>query len=444
MSVATGGAPLPRAQDAASAPVVARRGVMALPLLAPFQVRSFRFQYPADLLTSWGFEMENVILGWYILVATGSVVWLTAFASIQYLGTLLAPLIGMAGDRVGHRPVLCAMRICYALLAATLMIFGLSGWLSPTPVFVVAACSGLIRSSDLAMRNALVAETMPLDRFTAAMGAARTTSDSARIVGSLAGAGLFAMLGLGYAYLAITLFYLCGFLLTLGVGGPRQRTVLAADASLWRDLREGLNYVWDTPCSLAALWLAFLVNLTAFPLTSGLLPYVAREIYHINQTGLGSLVASFAAGALVGSIVVSLGNRLIRPARMMIVAALVWYVMLAVFVWMPGPVSGGAMLVLAGFAQSLSMVPMAVMLLHSAGARFRGRVMGVRMFAIYGLPLGLLPAGALIDRIGFVPTVSLYCLIGLLATAAIALHWRAHLWPLLAPANNPSPPRAIG
>ena len=32
-------------------------------LLAPFQVRSFRFQYPADLLTSWGTEMENLILG---------------------------------------------------------------------------------------------------------------------------------------------------------------------------------------------------------------------------------------------------------------------------------------------------------------------------------------------------------------------------------------------
>jgi hypothetical protein len=94
------------------------------------------------------------------------------------------------------------------------------------------------------------------------------------------------------------------------------------------------------------------------------------------------------------------------------------------------------MLMLAGFAQSLSMVPMAVMLLHSAGPRFRGRVMGVRMFAIYGLPLGLLPAGALIDRISFVPTVSLYCAIGVLATLAIALRWRADLWPLSAPANR--------
>lgn len=39
-------------------------------MLAPFRVRSFRFQWPADLLTSWGSEMENLVLGWYILVET--------------------------------------------------------------------------------------------------------------------------------------------------------------------------------------------------------------------------------------------------------------------------------------------------------------------------------------------------------------------------------------
>ena len=136
--------------------------------------------------------------------------------------------------------------------------------------------------------------------------------------------------------------------------------------------------------SLAAMWLAFLVNLTAFPLSNGLLPYVAREIYHVDQTGLGYLVASFACGALLGSIAVSITARSLRPARMMIVFAVVWYMILLGFVQMPGARGGAAMLALAGFAQSLSMIPMAVMLLHGATAQFRGRVMGVRMLAVYG------------------------------------------------------------
>ena len=403
-------------------------------LLAPFRVRSFRFQYPADMFTSWGSEIETLILGWYILAETGSVLLLTLFGSLQYFGTLVAPVFGMAGDRLGHRAVLCAMRASYAVLALLLMVLAFTATLRPLHVFIIATIAGLVRPSDLAMRSALVADTMPPDRFVSAMGAQRTTSDSARIVGTLAGASLFAALGLGPAYAAITGFYLIGLVLTLGVGGARHTTHLTARNSLWRDLREGLAYLWDTPSSLAALWLAFLINLTAFPMTSGLLPYVARDIYHVDQTGLGYLIASFAFGSLLGSILIGIIGRAVRPARMMIIFAIAWYAMLLVFVRARDPTSGSLTLISAGLAQSLSLVPMSALLLHGAGA-YRGRVMGMRMLAIYGLPIGLLAAGALIDRIGFVPTATLYRLVGIMLTVLIALRWRAALWPLHAQAN---------
>jgi len=403
-------------------------------MFAPFRVKSFRFQFPADLLTSWGIEMENLVLGWFILVETGSVLLLSLFWALQYLGTLLAPLFGMAGDRIGHRAILCAMRVVYVMLALVMTALATSGVLRPIHVFVIATASGLLRPSDQTMRNALIAETIPLNSLMPAMGISRTTQDSARIAGSLVGAGLFAVFGMGAVYIVISLFYASGFLMTLGVGG-RRRGRETAQPPLWRDLIDGLAYVWDTPVSLAAIWLALLVNLTAFPLTGGLLPYVAREIYHIDQTGLGTLVASFALGSLVGSIAVSFAGRLLRPARMMIVFALAWYACLLAFAQMPEPASGRIALVLAGMAQALSLVPMSVLLLHSAGERYRGRVMGVRTLAIYGVPPGLLAAGALIDHIGFAATVSVYCVVGSVLTALIAVRWRGDLWPLSAPAN---------
>lgn len=411
--------------------------LVRLTTFGPFQVRSFRFQWPADLLTSWGFEMENLILGWYVLAQTGSVLLLTLFGSLQYVGTLIAPLIGMAGDRMGHRIVLCAMRAYYAVLAFALMALAFGGVLRPEYVIIIAALSGLVRMSDLAMRNALVAETVPVERFVSAMGAERMTSDSARAVAPLVGAGLFATLGMGRAYLAIVTVYVLGFLLTRGVGGSRGVHVsTGARSSVWRDLRQGLAYVWDSPTSLAALCLAFLVNATAFPFTSGLLPYVAREIYHIDETGLGSLISAFAVGSLAGSLVVSLASRVLRPGRMMIVFAVAWYCVLMVWGFVPGASGGRTALLVAGFAQSLSLVPMAVMLLHGAG-EFRGRVMGLRMMAIYGLPFGLMAAGELIDRIGFPATTVLYGTIGIIATVLVAWHWRRALWAHEAPANAP-------
>src|SRR5205814_7634478 len=205
--------------------------------------------------------------------------------------------------------------------------------------------------------------------------------------------------------------------------GRRRRidAALIGRPSLWRDLAEGLAYIWDTPLSLSAMWLAFLVNLTAFPLTSGLLPYVAKDIYGLDQTGLGTLVASTAFGSLLGSVAVSLAGRMIRPARMMILFALAWYAALLIFAQMQGPMGGRLALTLAGFVQRLSLVPMSVMLLTSARERFRGRVMGVRRLARYGVPTGLRIAGVLIERIGFGWTASVYCLIGLVLTGSIAL-----------------------
>ena len=59
---------------------------------------------------------------------------------------------------------------------------------------------------------------------------------------------------------------------------------------------------------------------------------------------------------------------------------------------------------------------------------FSVRVMGVRTLAIYGLPIGLMLAGVLIDRVGFPLTNTLFALVGLLLTVAIGLRWRDVLW----------------
>ncbi len=408
--------------------------------LAPFRVRNYRFQWPADLLTSWAFEMETLILGWYVLVETQSVVLLTVFASLTYIGTLIAPMFGVVGDRIGHRDLLAMMRATYAVLAGTLMTLALTGYLTPLYVFVIVAIMGLVRPSDLGVRGALVATIMPHDQLIGAISISRTTMDTARIAGALSGAGLFAALGMGPAYMAIVSLYVAATLLTLCVVAPSRPhpADAAVDGALrrspLRDLREGVAYVWTTPRMRAAVWIAFLANLTAYPLSNGLLPYIAREIYGTNQTGLGYLSASFAVGSLVGSILLSVIGG-IRVARLMIAATVMWYAALLVFAQIQTVPAAIVFLWLAGFAQSLTMISIAVILMRTASEHFRGRVMGVRMLAIYSLPLGLLAAGSLIEAIGFAATATLYPAAGLTLMLAIVLHWRADLWHLHAPAN---------
>ncbi len=410
---------------------------MSSTLLSPFRVRAFLLQWPADLLAYCAIEMEILMLGWYILTETKSVLLLSIFGALRYLGTLIAPMFGMAGDKFGHRNVLCAMRALFAVQAIAMTILTFAGWLGPVPIFIAATLAGLVRPSDLAMRGALIAAIMPKDELMGAMAVAQTTSDGSRILGPLLGAALIVAAGMGLSYLAISLCYTVGLMLTAlgGAGSVHRRAGGVGHASFTREVVEGLGFVWRTPCLHAGMWLAVLVNATVIPLTGGLMPYIARDVFHLDRMGLGVLLACFSTGALIGSVLVNLIGQGLPAARLLILAPLVWSIMVLVFVLMPNPYAAGVMLVAAGISQSFFMVPLAVMLLRVSGEQYRGRVMGVRMFAIYGLPLGLLLAGVLIERIGFDAMARSYCAFGFAATVGIGWWWWRAMWPLDAQGN---------
>ena len=403
--------------------------------LAPLRVKSFRFQWMADLLTSWAFEMETLTLGWYVMTQTGSVLMLTVFGSLQFLGTLAAPGFGVFADRLGAGTMLCAMRASYAALATVLMGLALAGLVTPTWVLVLATVGGLVRPNDIVMRNTLIGDTIPAAHLMGALALSRLTQDSARIGGALAGAGLSAALGLGRTYAAVSLVYMASLALTFGVSrrAPLPDPAAAHRASMaatsgWRDVLNGLRYAVSTPALLGIMLLAFTINLTAYPISSGLLPYAAERVYHVDARGLGLLAASFSVGALTGSLAMVLTGGPRQPARATLVFTALWYALLAGFAHVERMGVGMATLLGAGFVQSIGMISMSATMLADAAPGFRARVIGVRMLAVYGLPLGLLAAGLLIARLGYAGALTVYTTLGLAVTILIGLVWRASLW----------------
>src|SRR5262249_33715331 len=135
--------------------------------------------------------------------------------------------------------------------------------------------------------------------------------------------------------------------------------------SPWRELWEGMVLVWNTPRLLAIVWYAFLFNFAVFPLTNGLMPYAARDIFLTEEKGLGYLMASVALGAFIGSLGMTRSGMRVELAQLMIVAAVVWHILVLIFAQTKTLEAGAAMLVLCGFAQSLTMVCHTVILLSA-------------------------------------------------------------------------------
>ncbi|MCZ6538226.1 MAG: MFS transporter [Chloroflexi bacterium] len=389
---------------------------------AAFGIKSFRFQWSADAMTTWGSEMETLILGWYILVATDSPFLVGVLGALRFSGTLTAPMVGVIADRMSRKVMLLLLRTGAGLSAVALLLLAAFDVLEPWHVFVIAGVGGFFRPADNVLRQALIADTVPRDMLMNASGLARTTQDSARIVGALLGAALLSQLGLGWAYVGVTFFYVASVLLGLGIRSVKP-AVAIKHVNPVTDLKDGVRYMMKSPVIQPIMFVAFLVNLTAFPLTNGLLPVVARDVYGSDENGLARMVAVFAVGALAGSLAMAALVKSRRPERFMMFAMVGWYVLLILFAGTESTSVGLPLLALIGASISFSMISMSVVLMMFTKFEMRGRVMGLRMLAVYGLPMGLIVGGWLIERYGVQVAITGYAVGGLIATGLSVLRW---------------------
>lgn len=379
--------------------------------------------------------METLILGWYILSETNSVVLLTIFGALRFIGTLIAPWFGLAGDRWGRRRIMYLMRGFIMFLSIIIMVLALFNMLNPYLILIISFFAGLVQSSDILMRNSLIGDSIPANMIMNASSFAKMAQDGARLIGALTGASLFSALGLGVAYIFVVIINFFSVLLTMGVSTAHPRFD-GVDKSLrpqesvsqLKELRDGFSYIWNSPAVLAIISLAFLANLTAFPISHGLMPFIAKEVLLTDENGLGHLLAAFSLGSLLGSCILAWTISQKYSNKIMMIGMITWYVMLAMLALAQSKEMALLILALVGIGHSLATVSMAAALLGVTDQLVRGRVMGVRMLAVYGIPLGLVSSGVLIEGIGFIPFLLSYVIIGITITFLIGLKWRSAIW----------------
>src|SRR4051794_30064738 len=163
-------------------------------------------------------------------------------------------------------------------------------------------------------------------------------------------------------------------LLTFGVARrptPPGSRLAGVKPSPFRELLEAARAVWQVPTQFAAMVMAFVVNVTGYPFTLGLLPYVARDVYGTSQVGLGYLVASAASGCILASLILTGMRGAVQPARVVIVFSFVCHALIIVFGQVTGLAGGLLLLPVIGAAQMLCLLPMSVLLLRDAPPALR-------------------------------------------------------------------------
>lgn len=417
---------------------------------AALRQRDFRFVWSSEMLHLWAHEMENLVLAWFILSETGSPLQVGLIGATRFAGTLLAPLYGAIVDRFDRRKVQIFARVMSTVLAATLMTLVLTDVFVAWHAFVIVGLGSLAQMLGILANQALSADTVATGQLNNAMGLNRATTDLARISGSLLGGGLMSALGLGPAYIGVVTLYLAATVAASMIS--RRPRVIAAGANTetagsgyYGQIAEGVKYVREHSILAGLLFFAFLIEFTTFPLVNELMTVMGEELFGADETGVGVMRAVASGGALLGALVTGAYPGIANPSRLLLITVIAWHLLT---VPLALDMSFGMALPLLfawGIFAGASFVALMVGLLQMTEVRLRGRVMGLRVLAIYGLPLGLLMGGWLAEEFGARTMITVHGLLGLGLTLVAVAVWPV-LWrgtgPLTGPADSQPAGRA--
>ncbi len=401
-------------------------------LFSVLRHRDFRYVWSSQMLHLWGNEMENLVLAWFVLVETDSPLLVGLIGAVRFGGTLLAPYYGAVVDRFDRRNIQVFSQALSVVLASTLMTLVLTDVFVTWHAFVIVSLSSFASTLGIVANQALSADTVPSKQLNSAMGLNRATIDFARITGSLLGGGLMSALGLGPAYIGVVALYVAstlaaalisrqGTLHTNGEGGSEEQ------AGYLKHISQGVGYVREHSILAGLLFFAFLIEFTTFPLVNELMTVLGEELFDADENGIGIMRAVASGGALLGALITGAAPTIANPSRLLLISVTIWHLLTVPLVI---DVSLGAVLPILfvwGIFAGISFVALMVGLLRLTNIGMRGRVMGLRALAVYGLPMGLLMGGWLAEEFGATTMVITHGLLGLGLTLVAAAVWPS-LW----------------
>ena len=392
--------------------------------LGAFRYPAYRRVWAAGALIALAAWTERLAVGWLVLTKTDSV-FLTAasLAARQAPGLIAAPLAGAISDRLPRWRLLGIAAAFRALILALLAVFALSGLEPLWVAFALVALAGVGHSFEIPATQALVTDTVPRR---SAMHAVTLQSAGARGVGALGGligGVVIAAYGVPAALLAGAFVSLIGGLVvgTMRRTAPRRPPIRSRNASVLRDVADGLRVMFAIPLVRTLLGLALLVEMFGFAYQS-VLPAVARGVLQVGEVGLGLLSTMAGFGSLAGVIALTAAGGVRRRGRLLIGIILGYGAFLSAFA-ASGVFPLSLVLITGVGAMAAAFDAMQWILLQQhVPDRMRGRAIGGWVFAIGFGWMGYLALGGAAQTFGvqwaLAATGALVALTGIAAAAA--------------------------
>ncbi|MDE2779729.1 MAG: MFS transporter [Chloroflexota bacterium] len=356
--------------------------------------RNFALVWSSVWTVQTGNQMEALILAWYVLEVTGSPLLVGLIASARMGLNFLAIFSGAIADRLPRHRLLAFVELVMTCFGASVLILMLTGFLQVWHLFAITLSAGLVRIFQMPSAQALIGDTLPPDKISNGAALSSMAQNLSTILGPFVGGLLYKTWGPEGGYIGVALLYftssICAFFVR-----PVRVTESQPRGSVLGTVMEGLRYVKGQQVLWATLAIAVIINLTGWPFHTALLAIFASNVLETGPDGLGLLTASFGIGALAGSLGWATFRNLQHIGKLMILSVVVWHGSMLVFALSSNLYLSLAILLVTGLAFSSTQVMMLTAMLRTTQADYRGRVLGLRVLAIYAYAFGGAGAGFL-------------------------------------------------
>ncbi|MET0433462.1 MAG: MFS transporter [Cellulomonas sp.] len=392
---------------------------------------NYRLWFAGALVANVGTWMQRVAQDWLVLTDlsddSGLAVGITT--ALQFAPTLLlSAWAGVLADRVNRRKLLMITQGAQGVLAFGLGALVLSGHAQLWHVYLFALALGAVAALDQPVRQTFVAELVPANRLSNAVGLNSTSFNAARLIGPGVAGLAIAAVGTGWVFVINGVSFAATILALVLMRTGELHTMPVAPRAKGQ-IREGVRYVRGRSDILVIMAVIGVVSTFGlnFQMTSALM---ARAEFGKGAGEYGILGSVLAIGSLAGAL---LAARRERPrVRLVIGAAFAFGVATGVQALMPTYVSYAVACIPVGLASLTMMTAANTTIQMSTDPVVRGRVMSLYMIVMLGAtPIGSPIVGWIGEHFGPRWSIGIGSITALLVSVAAALwarkHWRVQV-----------------
>jgi predicted MFS family arabinose efflux permease len=303
---------------------------------------------------------------------------------------LLGSYGGLVADRYDRRRIVMLCQSLYILQAASLATLTFTGLIRPWHIYSLGILFGVVQAFEVPARQAMMLDMSSREDIISTMSVNSMIFNFARVIGpTMAGLAISAF-GEGWCFVfngisfvaVVTSLSLMHF---DRIAPGRSKDNQSSD--LWNYLAANIQ-----PRSLLILTASLNIGFSGFLVLN---PFFAEDIFHQGPRGLGFLMASMGAGAVLGTYLLASRTDTTQMPRVSMLSAIALGI--AIFVYSLSPHFLFSMLVMSftGAFFMRQVVANNSSIQTIVPEQLRGRVASVHAMAVFGMsPIGSLFIGA--------------------------------------------------